>query len=288
MRTNLLDRPFGVYEKALAAAPWPAMLADARAAGFDFVEMSIDESDARIRRLAWTKGERDELLRAARAQEIPIYSICLSAHRRFGLGSSKPDERARAAQILDSAIGLACDLGVRVIQIAGYFSYYEQPDPFARDRYVNGLARGAEIAAQRGVMLAVENIDTPDTASMSACIALRDELCSPWFQVYPDVGNLAVHSLDILEELRLLEGSAVALHLKDARPNEPRRVPFGSGTVPFEAIFTQLAKQTFYGPFTVEMWNDGDAEALQAAADALRWLKERIAVAGEVVAGGAS
>ncbi|HZO36829.1 MAG TPA: hypothetical protein VFB41_08135 [Solirubrobacteraceae bacterium] len=52
MSAPLLDRPFGVYEKALPRTAWPTILADARAAGFDFVEMSIDESEARPARLA--------------------------------------------------------------------------------------------------------------------------------------------------------------------------------------------------------------------------------------------
>ena len=58
-------------------------------------------------------------------------------------------------------------------------------------------------------MLAVENIDTPDMPSISECLALRDELDSPWFQIYPDVGNFAVHSLDAIGEIALLPGSAV-------------------------------------------------------------------------------
>lgn len=281
MTSPLLDGPFGVYEKALPSAAWPTILADARAAGFDFVEMSIDESDARLARLAWSKEERDAVARASRSLEMPIFSICLSAHRRFGLGSSRADDRTRAGQILDAAIALASDLGVRVIQIAGYFSYYEESDPAARSRYVDGLARGVETAARRGVMLAVENIDTVDIASVSDCIALRDELDSPWFQIYPDVGNLAVHGLDIADQLRILAGSAIALHLKDARPGQPRRVPFGEGAVPFDAVFEQLAEARFHGPLTIEMWNDDD-EAGEAAAQALRWIKARITAGTEI------
>ena len=280
MTSALRDLPFGIYEKALAGGTWPTMLADARRAGYDFIEMSIDESDARLARLDWSRGERQKLLRSCSELEMPIFSICLSAHRKFGLGSADPQARARAAKILDAAIALACDLGIRVVQIAGYFAYYEASDAKARARYVSGLRRGAELAQRRGVMLAVENIDTPDMASVADCVELSAEIRSPWFALYPDVGNLAVHGLNVLAELDLLPANAVALHLKDARPGEPRRVAFGTGTVPFREAFSDLARLGFAAPFTIEMWNDEPADAVDAAAAALRWITEQIPSAG--------
>jgi L-ribulose-5-phosphate 3-epimerase len=213
---------------------------------------------------------------------MSIFSICLSAHRRFGLGSARAEVRARAAEILDAAIGLASDLGIRVVQIAGYFAYYENHDQAARARYVDGLRLGLEMAERRGVMLAIENIDTADMASVTDCIALRDEMASPWFQIYPDVGNLALHKLDLASELTLLPGAAVGLHLKDVRPGQPRRVPFGQGDVPFDVVFSSIADGHYAGPLTLEMWNDQSPTAVRAAADALTWIKERMrqAIAG--------
>ena len=288
MSTSLLDRPFGIYEKALPGGSWSTMLEDAGRGGFDFVEMSIDESDERIARLSWPRETRRDLARESSRQGIPIFSICLSGHRRFGLGSANPETRRKAAEMLDAAIGLASDLGVRVIQIAGYYAFYEDGDAGARARYIEGLRRGVTLAARRGVMLAVENIDTPDVASISECLTLRDELDSPWFQIYPDVGNFAVHRLDVLAELALVSGSAVGLHLKDARPGEPRRVPFGQGAVPFDLVFAALGRSAYEGPLTLEMWNDEPANALANAAEALRWVKSEIRAGLLTPVGGAS
>jgi L-ribulose-5-phosphate 3-epimerase len=272
----LHDSPIGIYEKALAPDSWPRMLTAARTAGFDFVEMSIDESDARLSRLQWTRRQRSEVARASAEHETPIYSICLSGHRRYGLGSAAPEVRARAREMLDQAVGLACDLGVRVVQIAGYHSFYEVPDPATRDRYVDGIRDGVRLAAARGVMLAVENIDTGDMASISDCLRLRAEVDSPWFQVYPDVGNLVVNGCAVEPELRLLPGAAVGLHLKDARRGEPRRVPFGAGAVPFVDVFRTLHEIAYRGPFTIEMWNDDPAAANDAAIEAREWIRERM------------
>jgi L-ribulose-5-phosphate 3-epimerase UlaE len=47
--------PLGIYEKALPKdLSWPERLVLAKSCGFDFVEMSVDETDERLSRLDWT------------------------------------------------------------------------------------------------------------------------------------------------------------------------------------------------------------------------------------------
>ncbi|EAM1770752.1 xylulose 5-phosphate 3-epimerase, partial [Salmonella enterica] len=48
--------PLGIYEKALPAGEcWLERLRLAKTLGFDFVEMSVDETDARLARLDWSR-----------------------------------------------------------------------------------------------------------------------------------------------------------------------------------------------------------------------------------------
>jgi L-ribulose-5-phosphate 3-epimerase len=271
-----MSRPFGIYEKALPPGPWPSILADAAGAGFDFIELSVDESPDRLDRLNWPDSQRRILARDSSAAGVPIYSICLSGHRRFGLGSADPDTRARAFAMLDAAIGLAADLSARVIQVAGYHAHYEVHDDATFERYVEGLRAGAVLAARRGVMLGVENIDTPDLASAGDVLELIGAVSSVWFQAYPDVGNFAVHALDVVDNVTRLVPNAIGMHLKDARPAEPRRVPFGTGAVPFAGVFAALETADYPGPFTLEMWNDDPADAVAASGRALAWVKQVI------------
>ena len=111
----------GLYEKALDPADsWKTRLEKVKALGFDYMEISIDESDARLARLDWTAQQRRELREICCDAGVTLQSMCLSAHRRFPFGSSEPALRSQAYTVIDKAIGLAADLGVRVIQLAGY------------------------------------------------------------------------------------------------------------------------------------------------------------------------
>mgnify|MGYP001190172177 len=71
-----MTRPIGIYEKATPKNfTWRERLAFAKELGFDFVEMSVDESDSRLARLDWTKKERLDVVQAIYETGIRIPSI---------------------------------------------------------------------------------------------------------------------------------------------------------------------------------------------------------------------
>lgn len=76
----------------------------AKSCGFDFVEMSVDETDERLSRLDWTPAQRASLVSAMLETGVAIPSMCLSAHRRFPFGSRDEAVRARARDIMTKAI----------------------------------------------------------------------------------------------------------------------------------------------------------------------------------------
>ena len=269
--------PIGIYEKALPKFDsWSRSLEAARAAGFDFVEMSVDESDERLARLDWSCTQRRELREAIANTEVPVITMCLSGHRKYPLGSASAETRSRALDILRKAVDLAADTGIRIIQIAGYYVYYEPHTGDSLPRYRDGLVKGAEWAANAGVMLALENVEGDDVMSVSRAMTLVEDVNSPWLQVYPDIGNLGEHALDVVAELERGRGHMVGVHVKDTRPGEPRRVPFGKGVVPFLDAFKKLAEMKFVGPVMLEMWNDDSPDAMRIVEDAREWVLERM------------
>ena len=259
MMRPVAEQPVGLYEKALPAPwAWEKRLAMAAEAGYDFVEISIDESDERLGRLVWPAAAKADLRRSIAATGVPILSMCLSGHRKYPLGSRSPQVRERAETIMRQAIEFAADVGVRIVQVAGYDVFYEESDDCTVAQFVDELCRAAELAGQAGVMLALENVDVPLTESLARCMAIVRQVDSLWFQIYPDMANVAAAGYDPVTELALCNGHLVAVHVKDSLPRTIRRVPFGAGIVPFERVFRTLAAMSYRGPLTVEMWADSD------------------------------
>ena len=94
------NHPLGIYEKALAKdLSWPERLVLAKSCGFDFVEMSVDETDERLSRLDWSAAQRTSLVAAMIETGVAIPSMCLSAHRRFPFGSRDDAVRQRAREM---------------------------------------------------------------------------------------------------------------------------------------------------------------------------------------------
>jgi L-ribulose-5-phosphate 3-epimerase len=269
--------PIGIYEKALPFnVDWFERLAKAKEAGFDFVEISVDESDERLSRLDWSAAERANLRTAIAQTGVPLTTMCLSGHRKYPLGSADPATRQRAFDIMQKAIDFAVDIGVRVIQLAGYYVYYEPHTANSLPRYQDGLARGLEWASKAGVMLAMENVDGNDVDSVTQAMVFVDAFNSPWFQVYPDIGNISEHGLDVCAELELARGHIVGVHVKDTVPGEPRRVPFGEGTVPFANAFRKLTEMNFAGPVLLEMWNDDSPDSMRIVQESREWVMARM------------
>jgi len=271
---------WGVYEKALPAdLGWPQRLAAAARAGYDFVEISLDESDERVARLDWTRGQRQEMRRVLADAPATIDSMCLSAHRKYALGSASEPLRARALDIMRKAIDFSAELGIRIVQVAGYDVHYEPSTERTRALYLESILQSAQWARRACVMLGLENVECPMADSIEKGMTFVRAADTPWFQMYPDVGNLTAMQKDLPREIRAGAGHIVGVHLKDTRVGEYRRVPFGQGLVDFAAAFRTLEEIDFRGPFMVEMWNEAAADPMAVVTEARRWLLERLAAA---------
>lgn len=112
--------------------------------------MSLDETDARLARLDWSPEQRLALVKAVAETGVRVPSMCLSAHRRFPLGSEDDAVRHQGLEIMRKAIRLAQDVGIRVIQLAGYDVYYQQANDETRRRFRDGLKQSVEMASRAG------------------------------------------------------------------------------------------------------------------------------------------
>ena len=252
----------GLYEKAMPAdLPWKDRLEAAKAAKFDNVELSIDETDVRLARLDWSKRERRELWNVAQDTGVPFSSICLSGHRKYSLGNSDPALCARGLDMMEKALELASDLGIRYIQLAGYDVYYEESTADTAKRFADNLAKCTRMAAKYGVLLGFETMETPFMDTVQKAMHYVNAIASPYLGVYPDLGNLTnaslLYGVSVSDDLKTGAGHIIAVHMKETRPGVYRDVPYKTGHVDFNTILPtcwQLGARRY----VTELWYQGN------------------------------
>lgn len=252
----------GLYEKAMPKElSWKEKLEAAKEAGYDFVEISIDETDEKLARLEWTKEERLELIKTMFEVGIPIRTMCLSGHRKYPIGSGDPDICKRGMEIMEKAIQLADDLGVRIIQLAGYDVYYDPSTPETAARFGENLKKCTLMAARAGVLMGFE---TMETEFMNTCQKSMDyvkAVNSTYLNVYPDCGNInnaaITYGTDVLEDLRSCKGHITSMHLKETEPGKFRDMMFGDGQVDFPSMI-DTAWAMGVRKFVTEFWYLGN------------------------------
>ena len=231
----------GLYEKAMPGElSWEEKLKAAKAAGYDFIEISIDETDEKLARLDWSKEERLELVKAIYQVGIPIGTMCLSGHRRYPIGSENADICDKGMEIMEKAVTLAVDLGVRIIQLAGYDVFYEESTASTKKRFEENLKKAVSIAARAGVVLAFETMETEFMNTVKKAMFYVNQVNSIYLSVYPDCGNInnaAInYGTNVYEDLKSANGHIAAMHLKETVPGKFRDMMYGEGIVDFDQM----------------------------------------------------
>lgn len=251
----------GLYEKSMPAdLSWKNKLEAAGEAGFDFVEISIDETDEKLKRLDWSPAMRMELANIMRVVGIPVRTMCLSGHRKYPLGSHDEQTRRRGMEIMEKAIRLADDLGIRIIQLAGYDVYYEESSEVSLGYFAENLKKTVAMAAKSGVVLGFETMETEFMNTVEKSMKYVRQIGSMYLQVYPDIGNLynaaKTYGTDVFADLKTGQGHLAALHLKETLPGHFREIPYGQGHVDFEQSI-KAAWELGIRKYVTEFWYVG-------------------------------
>lgn len=273
----------GLYEKSMPGTlSFAEKLRTAKDCGFDFVELSIDETDEKLARLDWTMDERITLVELMAREGIRLETMCLSGHRKYPIGSADPSVRARGMEMMEKAVLLARDLGIRIIQIAGYDVYYEDSTPETKRLFGENLRKSVALAARYGVLLAFETMETPFLNTVEKAMAWVTENNSPFLMVYPDSGNITNAAVaagkNVLDDIETGRGHIAAFHLKETVPGKFREIPYGTGHVDFQGII-QKAWNMGVRRYMAEFWYVGQADwkkDIQSANGFLRAFFQRL------------
>ena len=258
------DYYLGLYEKSMPnSLSIKEKLAEAKNSNFDFMEISIDETDEKLSRLKWDKKQKNDLVKDMWETGINIRTMCLSGHRKYPIGCENETVRNRGMEIMSDAIDFAAETGIRIIQIAGYDEYYNPSNNNTRRYFVENLKRSAGMASGKGVILAFETMETEFLNTVKKAVHYVNLINSPYLQVYPDLGNITNAALlyrnDVIDDLKSGAGHLAAMHLKESLPGKFREIPFGTGHVDFKnAIETAVAMGVKI--FVGEFWYTGNED----------------------------
>ena len=272
----------GMYEKALPDdLTLEQRLTSAKQIGYDFMELSVDQSSQRISRLDWDERTCRDV--SALQQEIGVGmpTMCLSGLRSCPLGSTDRELREEGLDMLIRAVLLASRLGVRIVQVAGYDELMDKPSTEAsREYFIRNLAQGLTYASKLGVTLAIENMDVDFTGSLERCMEFVKLFQNPYLQVYADVGNLSAMNRDLAREFSLAAGHISAIHIKDTQEGVFRCVPFGSGRVDFHEVFSLISSTGYRGLLLLEMWHNASSDAAAEAKRSFQYITGIMTEAG--------
>lgn len=255
------DYTIGLYEKAMPSKlSWREKLLAAKDAGYDYLEMSIDETEEKISRIYMSREERLKLIEDMYETGIPIRSMCVSALTKYSLGNDKPEYCSRGMEIVEKAIELADDLGIRMVMIPGYDVYYESSTPKTQQCFLENLKKVAQIAASYGVIVGLETMENNFMNTVWKAMYYVQQINSSYLSVYPDSGNIknaaVVLGNDEFQDLMAGKGHIISIHLKETVPGKFREIPYGQGHVDFKKVI-ETAWEIGIRKYVTEFWYKG-------------------------------
>lgn len=251
----------GLYEKAVRdSLSWEEKLLCAKECGYDYLEISIDASEERIKRIYMSSEERLALLETMYKTGLPIRSMSVSALTRYALGDPDDAVRHRGEEIMEGSILLAADLGIRTVMLPGYDIYYGESTTTTKRLFLENIRKAANIGEKTGVLLGFETMENEFMNTVGKAMKYVQLVDSVYLNVYPDSGNITnaavLHQHDVCEDLLLGKGRLIALHLKETKPGIFREVPFLTGHVDFERII-ETAWTLGVRRYVTELWDLG-------------------------------
>jgi L-ribulose-5-phosphate 3-epimerase len=242
-----------LFEMLPATLSVPERFQLARDSGFEQVEC-LTTPGAR---------EAEALLAASRAAGVPIHSVMNRDHWRYPLSSPDADVVAKCVAGIEASLANAqlwgADTVLLVPAVVNPQTTYRQ----GWERSQAQIRKLIPLAAERKVILAIEEVWNKFLASPLEFARYIDEFESPWVRAYFDVGNVAISGYP-QDWIRVLNRRIVKLHLKDFtfRGNIARFVNLRDGDIDWKEIYRALGEIGYQGSATVEL-DGGDAAYLR-------------------------
>lgn len=250
----------GINHWAMPDVPVREAAAMAKRAGFEAIELNIDETGEVG--LETNRAAAQALRSAVESEGLEIGGLSTGLYWKYSPTDESAAVRARAQDIARAQLELAANLGAEVIlvvpglvgrgmgeAVVSYDAAYERAQEFLRV-----VAPAAE---STGVVLGIENVWNKFLLSPLETVAIIDSIGSDSIQAYFDVGNILRYGYPE-QWIRILGDRVARIHLKDfSRISIPEAfVDIGAGDVNWEAVGDALREANYSGPLTAEVSPD--------------------------------
>ena len=232
----------------------PAMFADAKSAGFDAMELRLDVD-------VLTAADVGSM---AKDHGIEIASLWVSqALGQHPLNSPDAAVRARGVGDIQRATDVAAAIGCGALLLvpgrigngARLFAGYED----TWKRFTKEMSKCVAAAANRRVLLTVENVWNLFLMSPLEMRSFVDQFHSPWVMAHFDMGNVLRFGYPE-DWVRTLGPRIRRVHVKDFKLQQGVQaghfVPLLTGDVNFQAVMTALRDTGYTGYLSPEIEYD--------------------------------
>jgi hexulose-6-phosphate isomerase len=212
----------GINQWAFGARPAAEVFSLAKQAGFEGVELVMDEKDG-IVNLGSTRKDIDQVLALAGKAGVEVSSLATGLFWSYSLTSDDAATRDQAKGIVRKMIEVAAWLQVdAILVVPGAVDVFFMPDfkvvPYDKvhDRALAALRELAPAAEKAKVAIGVENVWNKFLLSPLEMKEFVDAVGSPYVGVYFDVGNVLPFGFPD-QWIRILGQRIKKVHFKDYR-----------------------------------------------------------------------
>jgi len=252
----------------------PECFAQAKAAGFDAMELSI----GRDVRLETGADEAGRIADAAHRAGIQIATLWVSEPLHANpLNADDPAARAHGVEAVRRSIALASNLNCGALLLyavrLGEGPKFEYGSQDTWDRYSTELRKVIPDAERAKVLLNPENVWNKFLLSPLEMRAFVDQFHSPWVQTHFDTGNVMQYGYP--EDWILTLGSRIRrIHFKDYklsdRYEQGRFVDLLQGDVNWKGVMAALVKVGYRGFISPEIgYEPNQPDQLRKVSEAL-------------------
>ena len=250
----------GISIWSFPAAPLKESFALAKAAGFEGVEVALDE----VGEIALDTTERAllDVKKQAADAGIELYSVACGLYWNYWLNADCASEREKAKDIVKKQLDTAAILGADTILVIPGSVHAEFADPnktvpykATYERSLAALTELKEYAEKTGVSIALENVWNQFLLSPMEMRGFIEKIGSDFVGSYLDIGNAVANGYPE-DWIKILAEKIKKVHFKDYRRAAGGLhgfVDLLAGDVNWPAVTDALAKIGYDGWVSAEM-----------------------------------